>query len=129
MENNPFTIRKHIEIKEYILSYKSQLENDCFSYRCKLRIKCKFTIKVSKKELEKFNNDNNYSMDYEITNKVTANSCKIKNDKENHEIKNFDLSEKKFLKNKKLKKKQKIEYFEILQRLYHFIFQISKTII
>jgi hypothetical protein len=48
-------------------------------------------------------------MDYEITNKVATHSCKIKNDKENHEIKNFDLAGKKDLKNKKLKKKQKIE--------------------
>ena len=62
MEINPFIIPKHIKINDYTFSFKDQLANDKFSYRCKYRMKCKLTIKIAKDELQKYNNDDNYNM-------------------------------------------------------------------
>jgi len=95
MENNKIAIPKPIEINEYTYCFKDQLANDHFSYRCKFRTKCKITIKISKKELKKYNNDKEYKVEYEITSKVTKHSFKLKNDNENNEVKNIDIAEKK----------------------------------
>ena len=65
MEINQFIIPKHIKIEDYEFSFKNQLSNDKFSYRCKYRMKCKLTIKIAKEELKKYNDDNNYIMKYE----------------------------------------------------------------
>ena len=54
MENNQiFLPPRHIEINKFTYSYKDQLINKYYSYRCKFRKNCKYTIKVNQSELEK----------------------------------------------------------------------------
>ena len=48
-------------------SYKDQLIDDFYSYRCTHQLKCKIVIKIKKDELIKYNKNQSEEITYEIT--------------------------------------------------------------
>ena len=55
-------IPANIEIEKYVYSFKGQLVNDFFSFRCKYRTRRLLLIKVAKDELIKNTKDPNYKI-------------------------------------------------------------------
>ena len=78
------------------------------------------SVTGSSTELQKYNNDNNYTMKQEITSKVNTHVCKIQNNEENIEIKNFGSVEKNKINIQKLKDKAKDLIFLNLIKLLSF---------
>ena len=58
-----------IYIQDYEYRIKEELSNNFFSYRCKKRKDCGLVIKVSKEELKKYMENNNYKINYTINGK------------------------------------------------------------
>ena len=52
----------NIEIEKFVYSFKGQLVNDFFSFRCKYRTRRLLLIKVAKDELIKNTKDPNYKI-------------------------------------------------------------------
>ena len=53
-DNQSIEIPRSFELGNYTYTYKDELTNNYFSYRCKHRIICKITIKVAKSEIIKY---------------------------------------------------------------------------
>ena len=53
-DNQSIEIPRSLELGNYTYTYKDELTNNYFSYRCKHRIICKITIKVAKSEIIKY---------------------------------------------------------------------------
>ena len=60
-------IPRHIQIDDYIFTYKDELINNFFCYRCKYRQSCKVLIKVALDEIKKFIKDSDYKIKYKIS--------------------------------------------------------------
>ena len=87
-----------IYIQDYEYRIKEELSNNFFSYRCKKRKDCWIVIKVSKEELKKYMENNNYKINYTINGKKKEHTCKSKEsntDEKNCEDKKVILNEKK----------------------------------
>ena len=86
---------KEIKIGNHAYTKKDKLSGDNYSYKCKYRKVCKFTITINKSELIKIINNSTNSIKYIITSK---------NNKE-HSCKDNDQYE------KKMKLKRKIFHY------------------
>ena len=71
-EINEFNIPKTITINNYVYTFKSELINNNYSYRCKYRNKCKILIKIGKDQLIEYlkNNDANITCSISSTEKI-----------------------------------------------------------
>ena len=76
-----FSIPRKLTLNNYEYSYKDELKNNYYTYRCKHRTKCGVVIKIAKAELVKYNNKNYDNLEYTITSKAENHTC-IKNEKE-----------------------------------------------
>ena len=77
----------HITIKDYLFSYKDELINSFFNYRCKNRTSCKLSIKVQKPELEKYINNQDYEKEKKhICANNNENSTNVINEEESSKI-------------------------------------------
>ena len=70
-----------LTIKNFVYSYKEELKNKYYTYRCKHRIKCGVVIKISKTKLIKYTNKNYENIEYRIISKAQTHTC-IKNENE-----------------------------------------------
>ena len=77
-EDNVFKPPRNLEIGGYKYSYKDQLINDYYTYRCTHRNKCKIVIKISKTELKEYNNNVQEEIKFEITSKEKIHTCSEK---------------------------------------------------
>ena len=66
-ENDDFKVPSHIKISNHIYSFKDELVNQYYSYRCKYISNFKIIIKMSKEELKKYLDNEEYEIKYEIT--------------------------------------------------------------
>ena len=66
-EQKKFIAPRSLIIANYTYSYKNNLANDYYSYRCKHRLKCKVCIKWEKNELIKYIENNKAHINYTIT--------------------------------------------------------------
>lgn len=73
---------KTLKINKYIYSFKDELKNDFYSYRCKYRTSCGLTIKVHKNELIKYNDNIASEINYQITSKIKEHECRGNDNKE-----------------------------------------------
>ena len=80
--NKELTIPKNITLDNYTQSFKDFLTKNYYSYRCKHRNKCSFTIKIHKDEILNLENNNN-NITYIYTSKNTEHIC---NEKTEHKI-------------------------------------------
>ena len=64
-----FNSTNSISIDDYEYKLKEELRNNFFSYRCKNRKECGLVIKVSKDDLKKYLENNNYKINYSINGK------------------------------------------------------------
>ena len=71
-----FVPPKTIEIKEHIYSFKDELKNNHYTYRCKHRKNCGLVINLEQKELEKYIENPLNEIKYEITSKLKEHKCK-----------------------------------------------------
>ena len=69
VEEEVFKTPRSLEINVFKYSYKDQLINDFYTYRCVHRKYCKIVIKINKSELLKYNKENNIQINYIITSK------------------------------------------------------------
>lgn len=60
-------ILRHLQIDDYIYTYKDELINSNYNYRCKFHQACKFIIIVNIEEIKKYIKDNKYKIKYEIS--------------------------------------------------------------
>ena len=80
-EQKKFIPPNSIENKDYIYTYKDELKNNFYTYRCKFRKSCGIVIKIHKDELIKYMENNNIELKYEITSKLKEHKCKDNNNK------------------------------------------------
>ena len=80
--NQIFNPPKAIQIKEYTYSFKDELKNNFYSYRCKFRSACGITIKIHQKELDKIMNNKEGEIEYTISSTVKEHKCKKNINKE-----------------------------------------------
>ena len=73
-DNNKFDIPKYIIIKEYKYSFKNELKNGNYSYRCYHR-NCKVLITINKENLDKIKRNNNLDHKFEYTTNNKEHSC------------------------------------------------------
>lgn len=82
-DNQSIEIPRSLELANYTYTYKDELTNNYFSYRCKHRTICKITIKIAKSEIIKYVKNKVINIEYTITSKEKNHICKenIKEDK------------------------------------------------
>ena len=93
---------KKIYIEGHEFTYKDQLINKNYSYRCKERKSCSLTITISENELLEYQKDKNYIIKYKISSTIKEHTCNIKDKnaiiEDNNKIKKFeDLNKQKNL--------------------------------
>ena len=82
-DNQSIEIPRSLKFGNYTYTYKDELTNNYFSYRCKHRTICKITIKIAKSEIIKYVKNKVINIEYTITSKEKNHICKenIKEDK------------------------------------------------
>ena len=68
-DNQSIEIQRSLELGNYTYTYKDELTNNYFSYRCKHRTICKITIKIAKSEIIKYVKNKVINIEYTITRK------------------------------------------------------------
>lgn len=127
-QNNQIKIPRHITINNYIYSYKDELKNKNYSFRCKNRLSCKIIIKVSEEEILKYIKKNDYEIKYEISSEQKSHTCKTA--KINEEKDNINTKEKSNEKNTNLKlqkERAKILIFSNLNKSLSFHYENLKN--
>ena len=72
-------IPKAITINNFVYTFKNELINNYFSYRCKYRTSCKIIIKIDKDNLMKLLNNSNEEIEYVIISTEKQHKCLNKN--------------------------------------------------
>ena len=123
----PIKIPRHIEINKYIYSFKDELKNNFYSYRCKYRQKCKIIIKVAREEIEKYNKNDNYEIQMDISSEQKNHTCKLDNEEEVKNNQEKENNEKENLNSQKQKEIAKTIIFANLNKPFSFHYENLKT--
>jgi len=75
-EQKKFIAPRSITINNFEYTYKNDLANDFYSYRCKHRLKCKIIIKIKATELSKYLENKSIVISYSITSSEKEHTCK-----------------------------------------------------
>ena len=87
-DKSKFTPPRNITLDKYQYSFKDNLTNDYYSYRCKHRNICKIYIKIAKTELIKLSDNNeNQNILFTITSKEKNHLCLNNNNKKEVKLK------------------------------------------
>ena len=116
-------IPKAITINNFVYTFKNELINNYFSYRCKYRTSCKIIIKINKDNLTKLLNNSNEEIEYIITSSEKQHKCLNKNILKEP---NNDNAE-----DEKVKQQKSLDLAKnlIFINHYHFMLKISVKII
>ena len=80
-KENSFNIPRKLFLEEFEYTYKDELVNNYYTYRCSHRYDCKVVLKIHLDELINYNKNNKNEIKYVITSTQKSHTCKsIKDD-------------------------------------------------
>ena len=104
-------IPRKLFLDDYEYTYKDELVNDYYTYRCTHKYDCKVVLKIHLDELINYNKNNKKEIKYIITSSKKIHTCKsIKNDNNKNDEEEFVLAN-------NIKKNKDLIYAIILKNL------------